>query len=100
MITLEFIGQRIQQLQVELSMLRSTHDQEVSKFQQTQQQFQEQIDLNQKRFQQLSGAIAELRKLEQNIEQKKENQNDNIPIIADIGRRLAHVHTGVQSQDS
>jgi hypothetical protein len=99
MITLEFIGQRIRDIEVELSMLRATHDQEVSKFQQTEQQFKQLVDRNQKRFQQLSGAVAELRKLEQTTQQKG-NNNDNIPTSTDLGNRVAHVCTGIKPENS
>jgi hypothetical protein len=97
MITLEFIGQRIKDIEVELSMLRATHDQEVLKFQQTELEFKQLVDRNQKRFQQLSGAIAELRTLEQTIEQKGNNNDNRIP-TPDLSDRAFNVCTGQQPE--
>jgi Fic family protein len=100
MITLEFIGGRIKEIEVELSMLRATHDQSMLEFQQTEQRFKEQVDRNQKKFQQLSGALAELRKLEQTTQQKKETNNDNIPASTDLSDRFANVCTGIEPENS
>jgi TolA-binding protein len=89
----ELLQQRIQMHKSELAILQATHDKMVA-------DFQVQVGKNQSRFAQLNGAIAELEQLQQTIEQEKENQNDNIPTLTDLGDRLTHVCPGIESQDS
>jgi hypothetical protein len=91
--TTEHLQQRIQMHKSELAILQASHDKMVA-------DFQAQVAKNQSRFAQLTGAIAELEQLVQTIQQKKENPNDNIPIIADLGNRPAHVRTGIESENS
>jgi FPC/CPF motif-containing protein YcgG len=97
MITLEAVGQRIRDLQAELFMLRTTHDQSVLAYQQTEQKFKEEVEQNQKRFQQLSGAVAELRRLEQTIQKKETNHDNSIP-TPDLGDRAFNVCVSEQPE--
>jgi len=63
MIDLETIEQRIRDYQIELSVLRTTHDQMVAVQEQSTKQFNERVQQNQVRFQQLTGIISELEQL-------------------------------------
>ena len=60
MITKESIQEKIGKLQIEQATLQTLHDNMVKDFQQKQAEFQQVVTGNQARFQQLTGAIAEL----------------------------------------
>lgn len=60
MITEEHIKTEIGKLRIELATLQGQHEQMVRNFQQTQADFNQRAVANQNRFQQISGAIANL----------------------------------------
>ena len=68
MIDLETIEQRIRDYQIELSVLRTTHDQMVAVQEQSTKQFNERVQQNQVRFQQLTGIISELEKMQTELQ--------------------------------
>ena len=59
-INLDTIENRIKEYQLELAVLRQNHDQMVAVKQQQDQEFQQRVAANQNRYQQLTGALAEL----------------------------------------
>lgn len=63
MLNLEKIENRIREYQVELAVLRTSHEHMVAAQQKATETFNEKVNANQIRFQQLSGAIAELEDL-------------------------------------
>lgn len=63
MITKEQIQEKIGKLQIEQASLQSVHDNMVRNFQQAQAEFQQKVAGNQSRFQQITGAIAQLTEL-------------------------------------
>jgi hypothetical protein len=92
-LTTQQLQQRIAVHRSELAILQANHDKMVA-------DFQAQLGKNQSRFAQLTGAIAELEQLVQTIQQKKENQNDNISTSTDLGNRFANVCPGIESENS
>lgn len=89
-IDLKTIEERIKEYQVELAVLRQAHDQMVAVAQQQQQEFQNRVAQNQNRFQQLSGAIAELEQLKATC-QPKESSNSEPRKKAKPADRLAEI---------
>jgi response regulator RpfG family c-di-GMP phosphodiesterase len=65
MLNLETIENRIKDCQLELGILRTTHDQMTVDYNKATQVYNERTAINQARFQQLNGAIAELQKLKE-----------------------------------
>lgn len=63
MITTEDIQNRIDNIQMEISILKESHDQMVAERNRTEQAFQQKALENQQRFQQLSGALNQLNDL-------------------------------------
>lgn len=72
-IDLTTIEKRIKENQLELAVLRQSHDQMVAVAQAQQQEFQQRVSQNQLRFQQLTGAIGELEQLRQSLLPKGTN---------------------------
>lgn len=63
MIKEEQIQEQITKLQTEQAALQTLHERMVANFQQTQAEFQQKVAGNQNRFQQITGAIAQLTEL-------------------------------------
>lgn len=63
MITKESIQEKIGKLQIEQATLQTRHDNIVKEFQVKQAEFQQVVTGNQNRFQQITGAIAQLTEL-------------------------------------
>lgn len=62
-IDVETVEERIRDCQVELATLQLSHDQMIATHNAAVKVFEEQVRMNQNRFQQLTGVIAELEKL-------------------------------------
>jgi peptidoglycan hydrolase CwlO-like protein len=76
MINITTIEERIKKYNVDLAILKQNHDQMVAAFQQHQKEFQDKVAANQNRYQQLTGAIAELEQLK---EHQLKPQTNNEP---------------------
>lgn len=94
----EQILSRIQELTLEQKVLQDTHAAQVQQNQKANQEFQQKVVENQTRYAQITGGIAELRKLVQQPTQKDIN-NDNLPTPPSIHHRFADVCPVEQSQD-
>lgn len=68
MITKEQIQEKIGKLKIEQASLQTLHDNMVRDFQTQQQNFQQTVAAHQNRFQQLTGAIAQLTELLKTLE--------------------------------
>lgn len=63
MITKEQIQEKIGALRIEQATLQTLHDNMVQNFQQHQNEFQQKVNGNQARFQQITGALSQLTEL-------------------------------------
>lgn len=79
MITEDQIKAEIGKLQVEQASLQVQHDQMVRNFQQMQAEFQQRVAANQNRFQQITGAMANLQALLQPPGQPSQNGQPSAP---------------------
>ena len=71
------IEQRIQNLKIELATLNTNHEAMVAAKNQADQEFQQSVLRNQARFQQLTGAIAELELM---LREKVETNGEPAPV--------------------
>ena len=83
--TTEKINERIGQLRIELATLETLHDKMVKDFQAQQQIFQQKVQSNQLRFQQLQGAITELTMLLTGNEEPPNPGNDGSLVSRFLG---------------
>lgn len=70
-LTKEVIQEKIGKLQIESATLQTMHDNMVKKFQEQQALFQQTVQANQNRFQQITGAISNLTELLKALEEPK-----------------------------
>jgi hypothetical protein len=88
---------RIKELIAERTSLESVHNAMVQQNQKANQEFQQQVVLNQTRFAQITGAITELGKLLDNLNQGNTHHDDCIP-TPDLGDRAIDVRLSEQPQ--
>jgi hypothetical protein len=91
----EQIENRIRELIAERTGLESAHNALVQQNQKANQEFQQQVVLNQTRFAQITGAITELGKLIDNQNQGNTHHDNCIP-TPDLGDRAIDVRLSEQ----
>jgi seryl-tRNA synthetase len=84
------IENRIRELTLERTALESAHNALVQQNQKINQEFQQQVVQNQTRFAQITGAITELKKLTENLNQGNTHHDHSIP-TPDLGDRAIDV---------
>lgn len=77
------IENRIRELTAERQSLESAHNAMVQQNQKFNQEFQQQVAQNQSRFAQITGAITELQKLMDDLNQGNSRHEDGIPDPSD-----------------